>query len=258
MNHSFRAVALPKEHGAWGYVLEPFVLVLLIAFTKAGLLLLLAAFLFFLAHRPVSLVARARNNSEWIPMAFWAMVVYIASGLAILIYIFPVLSSGAVILYGTGLLIMLGYLVFDIYKKKRSLLAEQFVSVALAFMALAGPAQAGWSNQQLAALFFLLLTRPMPTTFYIYTRLRIEKGLEYSKKMVYFSQVLALIYVMLAAGLGLIPFSPLLAVLILFRRAVKGISTKRKRVSVKKIGMMEFGYGVVFVVITATGYLFGL
>jgi len=257
MTLSVRSVAIPKEHGAWGYVLEPFVLVLVIAFSLDGMYLLFAAFLFFLAHRPVRLAFSLQTNSENRLLAIGIAIIYIFSGLVILFIIMPWLPLKAMLLFGTGLLIMLFYLVFDIYKKKRSLLGEQIVPIALAFMAINVPVIGNWPDERLIALYFLLLARPVSTTFYINAKIRLEKGLDYSAKMVYLSHLIALFYVIVAALLGWIPYSPVLAMFILFYRAVKGIwiSAGRKHVAIKKIGMMEFVYGIAFVIITAVGYL---
>ncbi len=258
MNRSIKAVALPREHGSWSYVLEPFVLVLVIAFSLPGLYLFLASFLFFLAHRPVKLVFSLQPVPESRLLAIAISILYISVGLVILFLTLTLLPFNAVLLYASGLLIMLFYLLFDIYKKKRSLLAEQVVPLALAFMAISVLLIDGWSKERSLALFFLLLTRPVPTTFYIHTRLKLEKGLGYSKKMVYFSNLMALFYVTAGAITGWIPISVIFAVLILSYRAVNGISANRKRVTVKKMGMMEFAYGAAFIAITAIGYVWDL
>ncbi|HID39744.1 MAG TPA: hypothetical protein EYP36_09565 [Calditrichaeota bacterium] len=255
MKSSIKAVALPKEHGAWGYVLEPFVLVLVVAFSLPGLYLMMAAFLFFLAHRPTSLVARPRNQTQNYLLSIGVSLVYIVGGLLMLVLAFPLLSVKSMLLFGSGTVIMVGYLVFDIYKKKRSLIAEQVVPVALSLMALSVPALAGWPDNRLIAFFFLLLTRPVPTTFYIHTRLKLDKGVEYSANMVYFSHSIALAYAVVAAFNEWIPKSLILAVSILTIRAVRGISPFRKRQNVKQLGIMEFGYGILFVLITAAGYI---
>jgi len=41
-----KQAALPNEHGSWGFVLEPLILVLLIAYSPTGFLLSITAFFF--------------------------------------------------------------------------------------------------------------------------------------------------------------------------------------------------------------------
>lgn len=53
MSSSLRALALPAEHGGWGFVLEPVVLGLLVCPSRPGGALALAATATFLAHHPL-------------------------------------------------------------------------------------------------------------------------------------------------------------------------------------------------------------
>lgn len=62
-----RAVAVPSEHGGWGLTLEPVLLGLLVAPSRAGLLLGVAAFVAFLARTPLRVVLVDRHRHRVLP-----------------------------------------------------------------------------------------------------------------------------------------------------------------------------------------------
>ena len=53
---AWRAVGVPREHGGWGLTLEPVLLGLLVAWSPAGVLIGLAAFVAFVARTPLKVV----------------------------------------------------------------------------------------------------------------------------------------------------------------------------------------------------------
>jgi hypothetical protein len=64
---AWRAVAVPSEHGGWGLTLESVVLGLLVAWSWAGLLVAIAAFVAFVARTPAKLVAIDVRRDRWLP-----------------------------------------------------------------------------------------------------------------------------------------------------------------------------------------------
>src|SRR6185369_11658571 len=57
-----KTIALPAEHGGWGFLLEPIVLGLLLAPSVAGFYLALIAVATFLARQPLTLLVLNRNR----------------------------------------------------------------------------------------------------------------------------------------------------------------------------------------------------
>ena len=57
-----KQIAVPREHGSWGYTLEPLALALLVAFSVNGLLLSLVTFLIFFAHQPIRIIFNKKLN----------------------------------------------------------------------------------------------------------------------------------------------------------------------------------------------------
>ena len=72
---TWRAVALPSEHGGWGLTLEPVLLGLLVAPSWAGLALGAAGLLAFLVRTPLKLVLVDRWRQRWLPRSRAAVVV---------------------------------------------------------------------------------------------------------------------------------------------------------------------------------------
>ena len=62
-----RSLALPAEHGSWGFLLEPIALALLLCPTRAGAWLAVAAACAFLARHPLKLVLGDRRRGSVAP-----------------------------------------------------------------------------------------------------------------------------------------------------------------------------------------------
>ncbi|MCB0162365.1 MAG: YwiC-like family protein, partial [Caldilineaceae bacterium] len=58
----WRSIALPTEHGGWGFLLEPLLLGRLVAPSAAGLLLLVATVAAFLLRQPLKIVLVDRRR----------------------------------------------------------------------------------------------------------------------------------------------------------------------------------------------------
>lgn len=63
---SWRAIALPSEHGGWSLTAEPALLALIVAFSWSGLTLGVAAMLAFVARTPLKLVLVDRWRHRWL------------------------------------------------------------------------------------------------------------------------------------------------------------------------------------------------
>src|SRR5512136_2263107 len=62
-----KAVALPAEHGGWGFLAEPVILGLVLAPSAAGVCLALAALAAFLARHPLRLLLLDRRKGTRYP-----------------------------------------------------------------------------------------------------------------------------------------------------------------------------------------------
>jgi hypothetical protein len=62
-----RSLVLPTEHGGWGFLFEPILLGLLVAFSWAGVALSAAAICVFLVQQPLKIALRDRLRGKHYP-----------------------------------------------------------------------------------------------------------------------------------------------------------------------------------------------
>lgn len=249
--NDIKSIALPREHGSWGFVLEPLVLSLLIAFSFDGLYLAISAFFIFLAHQPLRVFIRVKDirlNAALIFVLFFFMgVVFFCLSFwnAQVHDFYPFFSA---------LLLMLAYLLYEIQSLSRKTSVEIIAPVSLALIALSTLLIAGWDLAIALPVFFLILSRSIPTIFFIRARLRLDKQMPVLKWPVLLLHGVVLLFSFLLFFLQWAPFAAVLAVFMLNIRTFMGLSEKRKLMSVQKIGILEFVYGALFVLIVAAGY----
>ena len=75
----WRSVAMPSEHGGWGLTLEPVMLGLLVAWSRAGVALGVAAFAAFLLRTPAKLVAIDLRRGRWLDRSRLALRIAISN-----------------------------------------------------------------------------------------------------------------------------------------------------------------------------------
>ncbi len=252
-----KPVALPPEHGAWGFLLEPLLLGLLVAPSSAGILLALGVIGMFLVRHPakIAIVDRQRGRryartrlAERFALAYGA-VGSVCFGLA-------VLDAGVAILVPFALGVPLAGIAFAAYTQGRGrdlvpeLAGAAALTLAVFSIALAGGATAGVGF----ALWVIIMARNLSSTLYVRARLRLEKSLPHSKVPAVGSHVAGVAATGVLAAFGYAPWLALVALLVLLARAAYGLSPYRQRVSAQTIGFLEIGYGLLTVLLTAAGY----
>ncbi len=254
MNHNLKAVILPREHGSWGLTFEPLTLALIAAYSSSGLLLFLGATAAFFAHPPArKLLAREKKNQYALP--FFILYGGLAGALmGIYVYSTTWPASGPLLL---ALLLMIAYLILEAFSLGRELYTEITASLAVGLMALSIVLSGGWAWPQALAFLLLLYLRSVSTTLYVHHRLLLDKKQLPSVFKAMGWQALSMASAVMLWLNGSIPLLALTAVLILTARALWGLSSKRKKTTVRKIGMMEFAFGLQFVILSAIGYWSG-
>jgi hypothetical protein len=89
---------------------------------------------------------------------------------------------------------------------------------------------------------------------FIRARLRLDKGKPAQPWEALLAHALAVAGVAALVGVGLLPWTAVAAVVILLARAVWGLSRYRWRSSVKALGFLETGFGLLSVVMVALGF----
>lgn len=261
-NVNVKNIALPIEHGSWGFVYEPLAAGLLVAFSPSALWIALMVTGAFLARQPLKVLLNdwiAKRDLPQTAVALKFVLIYGAISLFGLI--------GAVAFINrlesfAPFLCVLPLAAFQIYcdtsRKSRELLPEitgaVAVSSSVAVVALAG----GWTYGAAFALWAIFIARLIPSILYVRNRLRIEKGKPFSQTVPFFAHVCALLLVGALAfyGFGSLITAAMFAVLLV--RSTVGLSKFRRRIKAMKIGVYEVVYGTLTALSVVVGYYLGV
>lgn len=256
-----RSIALPVEHGGWGFLAEPILLAIALAPSWAGLSIALATVAAFLMRHPAKLYWRNRHRLTLSPrfrIARRFAILY--AGLAMAGFAIAVALAGwrpiMPFLILSPLLAMYG--AFDVHNQARRLVPELAAPMGLAASAPAIALAGGWAWSGAAVLWLLLQARAVPSILYVRTRLRLERGSMVDRRPSAMAHVAA---VGLGAGLWQARLAPALtagALAVLLVRAVRGLSPSRRPAKAKEVGFSELAFGLGYVLATVLGYRLGL
>lgn len=254
---NLRTVALPAEHGGWGFLLEPLLLGLLVAPSPAGVCLAAATSAGFLVRQPlrIALTDRRRGRSTVrtivaVRVAAAYGVIAVASfvvtlwlgGLAFLLPLFLALPFAVVFLY------------FDMTQPGRTVQAEFAAPLVLAAVAPSLALLGGWTPPFALTLWALLAARTAPTILYVRARLRLDRARAHNLRWPLAAHGLAIVLVLALAWLQLAPWLAVLPFVVLLMRAAWFLAPQRPAVPVKTIGFIELGLGIGTVLVIALGY----
>lgn len=249
-----RTVALPIEHGAWGFLLEPILLGLLTAPSWSGVFLGIATLGIFLINHPLKIMIKDYLRRKRYPRTA------IAERFVLLYGIVSVTAGILTLATAQGSFLMpiilaipfaLTQIILASLNRGRTALAEVGGAVALAAAATAIPMVAGWSFEQAWVYWLILAARDLSSIIYVRVRLRRARGED-------FSSVTPMRVTMINVGLYIllvilvVARPPLLiAAAILLIRAQYGLSDQVRHQPAKVIGMIELGVGLWVVLFAA-------
>ncbi len=256
-----KSVALPSEHGGWGFLIEPILLGLLVAGSGNGVLLAMAALCAFLIHQPFKVATKDRIKGRRPPRTVWAERFALGYGLGA-----AVLGCVVVLNAGTGFLIpvllalplMLMQVYYDARNRSRELLPEICGALALGSVSSAIAMLGGWTIEAALVLWLLLACRSVPSILYVRARLKLEHGKPVSTYPSLMTHVAALVVSVVLAVSDAAPWLAVVVCGLLLVRSIVGLSKYRKPRPAKQIGMMELAYGLLMVAVVALGYVRGL
>lgn len=251
----FRKIALPEEHGSWGFALEPLVLSLLIAYSFSGALVALSAFFLFLAYQPFKIITNPKTNKTLKSNAVKVMTVYAVISISLFIAAFEETTVKNYFPFAAAFVLMFIYLFSDILGKGRTLLTGILAPGGFALISVTILLIDGYDFLTAAGFYVLLLYRIIPTVVFIHERLKISKGIKPNTIRVAVIGIVGIIAVgVLVYAKALPPYS-MIAVFILFIRSLIGLTPKMGNISVVKVGILEFIYGALFVAVNYFAYL---
>ncbi|MEL6406986.1 MAG: YwiC-like family protein [Chloroflexota bacterium] len=252
-----RSIALPSEHGGWGFLIEPILLGLLVAFSWQGMLLSVAATGIFLIHQPLKIAVKDWRKGRRPPRLAWAerfVIGYVS--LAVMPMLVLLLTTEPSFLLPVVLAIPLAgvQLYYDANNRSRQFLPEVCGAAALAMIAPAIALLSGWTFELAIVLWIILATRAAAAILYVRSRIRLKIGKPTSPPIACLTHIVALIVSVGLAAVDLAPWLTVLAFGVLLLRAVLGLSPYRKDHPIKVIGFQELGYGLMTVFVVTLGY----
>jgi hypothetical protein len=253
-----RSIALPTEHGGWGFTLEPIVLGLLVAPSASAWEISAAALGIFLARRPVKILSTDLVRGRWLPRSRVALI-------------FAILYGGVALAGAIGALITaegpfwipvlvavpfaLLALRADAHSKNRALIAELSGSIAMGATVSAITISGGWDLAPAFGLWLILAARDVAAIALVRGQVRRLHDKPAGTSTIYGVQAAAVGAVAIAAAAGIVPWLGVVAVAIVGLVAV--VSLNREPVQAKVIGWTQMGVGLTVVLVTALGVNLG-
>ncbi len=258
----WRGTLIPAEHGTWDLLLEPLALGLLVAPSWPGGLIAMAAIAIFFSRTALLKLWVSRGGPEQRKpareIARWGF-----GWLALA----PVALAAAAILGGEGLFLLplalaapLAFLQLraQLRHEARSVRAEVAGALALSAFTPAIALAAGWSLGSAALLWAVPALRAMLSVHYVRAKLRLERGDDSLIANVLDAHTCAAVVMVGLAVAGWLPGLAAAAFVLMSLRAMWGLLSRRARASAKQVGLAEMSLGIVFVVMTAAGFLTGI
>lgn len=251
---SIKSVAIPAEHGGWGFLCEPLLLGLLIAPSLPGIGLVLMMTAVFLLHQPFKIVVKDRRKGrmyERTRLAQQFLMIYgvigvIGFGIAWLsasnpLWIIPLLTTTPFVAL---------QLAYELRNDGRNLISEMAGALVLATSAPAVLLASGHTPLLAALAWCVMALRLIPAILYVRARLRLIHG-----KPVRHQNTIVLHWVVVVIGLlmwtsGLANAAITLATCALLVRAIYGLYFSPP-VAAKVIGFQEVFFGITYTVVCA-------
>lgn len=174
---TWRAVAVPAEHGGWSLTLEPVLLGLLVAPSGAGVALGAAAFVAFVARTPLKVVLVDRWRDRWLPRTAMAARVLAAESL-VLVVLVGVAAASADRRFWVALALAAPLVAvelwFDMRSRSRRLVPELAGAAGIGSVAAAIALAGGLVDRVAVGLWLVLAARSSVAIPYV--RIQLERA----------------------------------------------------------------------------------
>ena len=253
-----RSIALPTEHGGWGFTLEPILLGLLVAPSATGWEISAAALGIFLARRPVKIFSTDLVRRRWLPRSTVALgFAILYGGIALAGVIGAFITTEGPFWWPVLLAMPLAAISLraDAHSRNRVLLAELSGSIAMGATVTAITLGAGWDPVPAFGLWLVLAARDVAAIFLARGQVRRFKDKPVNRSVIYAAQIGAVAVVAIAAGLDAVPWAAVIAIALV--GVVSVVTVNRPPVPAKVVGWTQMGVGLMVVLITAAGVSLG-
>ncbi len=255
-----KSVALPVEHGSWGFLFEPLVAGIAVAPSLASIWIATLVVGAFLMRHPLKVIlagGKAKIGSPQTKLALKFLVIFAA------VFCIGVIGS---VFYArpesfVPFALVLPLAAYQIYcdatRSSRQLLAELIGSVAISSSIAVIALAAFWETPKAYTLWLIMIGRLIPSILYVRNRLKLEKGKVYSRIIPITAHIVAFAMVSALAVYGVGSYLPAVMFAVLLARSMVGLSTYRKKVKAMKIGIWEVIYGALTAVSIIVGHYSG-
>ena len=252
----WKTIALPAEHGGWGFLFEPIALGLLVAPSIAGLYLALSAVGFFLARQPLTLVVlnRRRSSPRTAPAWRFAML-YLATGIASFIAALVLTQHQFILPLLIATPFALVQVAHDWTGRRRVLMSELAGTVAISCLSTAIALAGGWSARASFALWAIMIARAVPAVLYVRACLRRLRLSNASPGPMFLANLVAIAMAIALAAADVISGWVVIAMVLLLVRAMIGFA-RAKTLTAKQLGFSEVAFGAMTVIIVAASKYF--
>ena len=243
---AIRPLALPTEHGGWGFLFEPVVLGLLVAGSWGGLAIAVASIAGFLVRQPLKLALQdamrrrsyARTMYCWILSASYALAASVALAIAVAL-------GGTKILVPFAIVAPLAIVqvIYDARNRSRDLIAEVSGAAAMSSTAAAIAMSGGFDLGSALGISGIIVARSIPSIVYVRNLLRPSR-----KWLAVGLHVTAIAIVASYASLYAIA-----AMVMLLARAAHRARDPTSRAKI--IGWREIAFGAINVALASIGYI---
>lgn len=257
---ALKPLALPAEHGAWGFVLEPVLAVACLAPPLVTLALAATALGGFLLRHPLKLACGDLWRGRTYPRTRWALGLAAAYALATAgaaLGLVSVAGPRALLALLLPLPLLALQFAWDVRQRGRELLPEALGTLAPGALAAGAMLSLGWSAERAGTLWALLALRGLASVVYVRARLRRSRGAPASRTWPWALHALALLVGLSCARLGLGPWLAVAALAVLLLRSLHGLTLART-VRPQVVGFQEMGYGLGSALAIGLGYALGL
>jgi len=245
---SWKAVALPSEHGGWSLTVEPAVLGLVVAWSWPGLALGLAALVAFIARTPLKVVLVDRWRHRHLGrtrLASRIAAAELAVGAALVVAAFTTGASRFWVPLVVAAPLIGLELWYDMRSRSRRFVPELAGTIGIGSVA-AAVALAGGSSVGLAwGLWAVIAARSVAAIPYVRTQILRTRAKPSPRWRSDIAQIMALLTVGIAWALGLIPLAPVASIAVLAAFNIWAVRAAPRPAVVIGIQQMIFGIAVV-------------
>lgn len=249
MSSYIKSIAVPKEHGGWGFIGEAALVGLALAPSLSGVFILMATVLLFLLSQPLKIYVQdqlQKRRLERTALAEKLMLGYGLSAAVTIIVLIWINGNNFRSILALFLLTSSIQFIYSIQKKEKEFIAEIFGAAAIGLTSSMILVSAGWPLKEAFIIWGVLSVRTVTSIFFV--RHKLKKKNEWFNSAFSVGAVQAIGFLVLAILVyqGYSYWGIMIGYFVLAARAFYGVSRLAKTTRAKTIGIREIFYGLFY------------